>query len=100
MAESTQELLNFLSGEFSALLAQILESMTDQAPKVSASPAAEAGPGGDILWWEQALNIAETPLMWAGAPAATWQDLGGRTLRAAGIDTVELADAKNTYIEI
>ena len=35
-----------------------------------------------------------------GCPAETWNELGGRTLRAAGIETVESADAKNTYLEI
>lgn len=100
MTESAQELLQYLSGEFSALLAQILESMTDQQPKVSFNLTAGPVAGDDILWWEQSLNIAETPLISAGASAATWQELGGRTLRAAGIDTVEAADARNTYIEI
>ena len=100
MTESAKELLQYLSGEFSTLLAQILESMTDQQPKVSFGLTAAPAAADDILWWDQRLNIAGTPLISAGAPAATWQELGGRTLRAAGIDTVETADAKNTYLEI
>jgi len=100
MTESTPELLRFLSGEFSALLAQILESMTDQHPKVSARLTTAPEPGGHRLWWEQSLNIAATPLLCVGAAAPTWQELGSRTLRAAGIDAVEPGDAKNTYIEI
>jgi flagellar motor switch protein FliN len=100
MAESTHEMLRFLSGEFSALLAQILGSMTDQHPKVSVSLTAAPDPGGDRLWWKQSLNIAAIPLLCAGAAERTWQELGGRTLRAAGIEAVEPGDAKNTYIEI
>src|SRR5581483_10619109 len=33
-------------------------------------------------------------------PAQTWNELGGRTLRAAGIETVEEPDARNTYLEV
>src|SRR5690242_14425191 len=100
MAESVHEALRYLTGEFSTLLAGILASMTDQQPKVSWDLTQAPPAGADILWWEQTLSLAPMPLVWVGAPAAGWEELGARTLRAAGIDVVETADARSTYHEI
>lgn len=100
MPESVNEALRYLTGEFSTLLAGILASMTDQQPKVSCDLTPAPPAGDDILWWEQTLSLAPTPLVWVGAPPAGWEELGARTLRAAGIDVVETADARSTYHEI
>src|SRR5438105_10245061 len=100
MIESENELLRGLAEGWAGLVAQILESMTDQKPKTAWSAVPGPGAGEDVFWWEQRLSLAEIPLIWVGAPAQTWNELGGRTLRAAGIETVEAADAKNTYLEI
>jgi flagellar motor switch protein FliN/FliY len=100
MTEAIPDLLHFLSDEFASALARILESMTDQAPTVTANPVSAPAPGEEFLWREQTLSIAGDPLMWAGAPAATRLELGGRTLRAAGVGQIETNDAGNTYIEI
>jgi len=100
MSESAKELLGSLAEEWTGLLVQILESMTDQKPKASSSAIPGPPEGGDIFWWEQRLSLAEVPPILVGAPPQTWNELGGRTLRAAGIDTVEAADAKNTWLEI
>jgi flagellar motor switch protein FliN len=95
-----------LIGVFSEALAQVLESMTDQRP----SAEWEAASGllstlgiedpDDILWWAQPFEGIEQPAVWVGTPRATWEELGGRTLRAAGLETVELADARNTWMEV
>src|SRR5437763_592585 len=100
MSESDNELLRGLADGWAGLLTQILESMTDQKSKATWTAIPGPEPGEDILWWEQCLSLAEVPAIWVGAPARTWNELGGRTLRAAGIETVEAADAKNTYLEI
>lgn len=99
MAEPVNEVMRHLAERWTEPLVQILESMTDQKPKVDWKVAA-AAEGEGIFWWEQRLNLDQTPLIWVGAPSETWNDLGERTLRAAGIDVVESADAKNTYLEI
>lgn len=100
MSETANELLRWLAAEFSTGLAQILESMTDQQPKVASRAAEAPSPAEETHWWEQPLNLADAPLIFVAAPAAAVQDLGSRTLRAAGIDAVEAADATNTYLEI
>ncbi len=98
MTESRDQLLAYLGDSTTAPLIQILESMTDQKPSVTWKPG--SSPEGDVLWWGQILNVDEAPLIWVGAPEPSWHELGGRTLRAAGIETVETPDARNTYLEI
>lgn len=100
MTEAATEILHSLAGQWSDLLVQILQSMTDQKAKANWSDIATPEAAVDVFWWEQRLNLGETARFWVGAPAQAWNELGGRTLHAAGIDTVEEADAKNTYLEI
>jgi flagellar motor switch protein FliN/FliY len=38
--------------------------------------------------------------IWIGAPRTAWEQAGTLTLKAAGLDTVETAEAKNTWLEI
>jgi flagellar motor switch protein FliN/FliY len=39
-------------------------------------------------------------LVWVGAPRSAWEYSGTLTLKAAGLETVELTEAKNTWFEI
>jgi len=100
MSEAAGEILRVLAGQWSDLLVQIVQSMTDQKPKVNWNAVSPPEAAGDSFWWEQRLSLDESAVIQVGAPAEAWRELGGRTLRAAGIDTVEEADAKNTYLEI
>ena len=89
--------------QWTAALAAAIESMTEQRPEVQFTPLgeqAEASEPSGALCWEQGFKGIEQPGMWVTAPEKTWLDLGGRTLRAAGIETAEPADAHNTYLEI
>lgn len=93
-------------------LAQVLESMTDHKPEVrwnpaSGSPAEARGSssgaesaGADLLWWEQPFRIAPGTAAWLAAPAGVWEHCGTLTLKAAGVETVEAGEARNTWFEI
>ena len=85
---------------FGASLAQVLESMAGQAPQVRCDPPGPAPDAGDILWWEQALQISPELKIYVGSPSAAWQHAGNVTLQAAGIESVEESEARNTWIEI
>ena len=87
---------------FAQALAQVLESMADARPECQWTEGAEpqALEAEDLLWWAQPFSIDPGPLVWVGAPAAAWADLGGRTLRAAGLDEVDSEHARNTWLEI
>jgi len=86
-------------------LAQVLNTMTDQQPQVAWRPvkgtAAEVASGDHpVLWWEQPLSAAAGALVWVGSPQPTWEHIGTLTLKAAGLDTVEPGEARNTWFEI
>jgi hypothetical protein len=94
----------FLLDRWTESLAQVLESLTDQRPQVAweaaSGPLSEVAAGGTFLWWEQPFQIDSQAAMWIGAAETTWEYAGALTLKAAGIETVDKAEAKNTWLEI
>ncbi len=99
-----------LLDRFADSLAQVLESMAERRPEAhwqaisGALPevCAEvcADPQDEMFWWEQPLQFGPEMKIWVGAPRTTWEQTGTRTLKAAGLETVETGEAKNTWIEI
>ncbi|MGI8991829.1 MAG: flagellar motor switch protein FliN [Bryobacteraceae bacterium] len=102
--------LKWLIDRWASKLAGILESMTDRRPEAVWDSAAldeaaeEKAAGPQIpensLVWGQILSLSSEPMVWIAAPEPTWRDLGGRTLQAAGMENVEPADARNTWLEV
>ena len=97
---------------WAAGLAQVLESMTDRKPEIrwqaAGGTAAEAlaaghppsGADSELLWWEQHFPIAPGMTAWIAAPRGVWEYCGTLTLKAAGLETVEAGEARNTWLEI
>jgi len=87
-------------------LAQVLESMADERPEFRWEPASEPaipeadGAERELLWWEQPFEGAAEAKAWVGAPRSACEYAGGQTLRAAGLETVDTAEARNTWLEI
>jgi flagellar motor switch protein FliN/FliY len=92
-------------------LAEVLKSMADQKPEVrwqavsgpfpeTAAPGTPPGGEGEILWWEQPFQTAPETAVWVGAPRASWEYAGTLVLKAAGLETVALDEAKNTWLEV
>lgn len=77
-----------------------LESMTGQAPRLALPESASPAPAAAMLWWQQGFTLAAEALVWIGATEAAWSALGGRVLKAAGIDEAEPGDLKGTYLEV
>jgi flagellar motor switch protein FliN/FliY len=103
MSESAQELtapVRSLLDEWRAGLARVLESMTDQKAEVQWSSGIAPAPDAETLWWEQPFQISAEALVWIAAPRLTWEHAGTVTLKAAGLDTVEIGEARNTWFEI
>jgi flagellar motor switch protein FliN len=102
--ESSRQILD----QWAETLAQVLESMTDQRPAVrwqaASGSLAEVAPPeaaeSEILWWEQPLQVSPEAIVWVAAPHATWEHAGTLTLKAAGLETVEASEARNTWLEI
>lgn len=94
------EQLHLLLADWSAALGEVFGAMADQKPAITweAAPAPEGD--ADLLWWKQPLPFAENMTIWVAAPRPAWEYAGAITLKAAGLETVEPAEARNTYIEI
>ena len=94
------EQVRVLLDQWTAGLAQVLESMTDQKPEVNWQPGGLPDANKDILWWEQPFQAGPGAVVWVAASQATWEYAGKLTLKAAGLETVETGEAKNTWLEI
>src|SRR4051812_16946342 len=83
-------------------LADVLGAMTDVRPDVSWRPGdGPFRPGaGEMLWWEQPSHSSPEMVVWVAAPRALWEYAGTVTLKAAGLETVDQAEARNTWFEI
>lgn len=99
----TIENAQWLMEHWTGALAGAIESMTEQRPECQFAaeplePAAE--PTAGTITWQQFFKGLDQAAMWVSAPEKTWSEIGGRTLRAAGIESAEPADARNTYLEV
>jgi flagellar motor switch protein FliN/FliY len=94
------EQIRGLLDQWSVGLADVVASMADQKPEApweaATAPPAEA----DLLWWEQPFQIAPGAAIWVATPRTTWEYVGTLTLKAAGLETVETNEARNTWLEI
>jgi len=104
MSDTTQASTSapWVMEQWTAALASVLDSMTDERPEMAFAvlPAPESAPAGETLCWEQGFKGIPQPGLWVTALESSWLELGRRTLRAAGIEAAEPADARNTYLEI
>ncbi len=96
MTEPVRRLLD----EWTTGLAQVVASMADQKPDVRWEAAAAPPAEPDLLWWEQPFQAAPGVTVWVATPLTTWEFAGTLTLKAAGLETVEANEARNTWLEI
>ena len=81
-------------------LADVVASMADQKPEVAWEVAGAPPVEPDLLWWEQPFPIGPGATIWVATPRSTWEYVGTLTLKAAGLETVETNEARNTWLEI
>jgi flagellar motor switch protein FliN/FliY len=86
--------------QFGVGLAQVFESMADERPGIICEVLDQPPEDEEILWWEQPLQFAPEMKIWGGATRSTWEYAGTITLKAAGLDSVEESEARNTWLEI
>jgi len=96
MTEPVRHLLD----EWTAGLARVVASMADQKPDIAWEAAAAPPAEPDLLWWEQPFQAAPGMTIWVATPHTTWEYTGTLTLKAAGLETVEANEARNTWLEI
>jgi len=102
--EGTPEAVRLVLDAWMEGLAQVLESMAEQLPKISWQAAGVGAatplPEAELLWWEQPLEGVADATVWVGSPAQTWQHAGTLALQAAGLETAATEEARNTWLEI
>jgi len=89
-----------LLDEWTVGLSEVVASMADQKPEVRWEAGSAPPAGADLLWWEQPLQAAAGAAIWVATPHDTWDYAGTLTLKAAGLETVETNEARNTWLEI
>jgi flagellar motor switch protein FliN len=84
---------------WAAELTGVLQFLTAEnwTAVVSSSQSGSAPPG--YFWWSQTFDLTPDARLAVGAPALAWSELGARVLQAAGVDLIEQATAKSTYLE-
>jgi flagellar motor switch protein FliN len=93
----------WLAEECARQLTQVLDAMNGETFTVSFTEAQEIDGSAnrdDVLWWEQSFNVAPGSPMWVGAVERSWQEIGNRVLRSAGVEDGESAIIRSTYLEI
>jgi flagellar motor switch protein FliN/FliY len=94
------ELLTSLMEHWGSAFSQVLQAMADQKVDVTWQAGAALGAEPELMWWEQPLQLGPDMIIWVAAPKTTWEYVGTVTLKAAGLETVEVVEARNTYLEI
>lgn len=95
----------WLAEEWGRQITRAIESMTGETVLMTFAPhqlaAAEIDPAQqELLWWEQPLSLAPEAKIWVAAAGRSWEEIGNRVLRSAGVDDATPADIRSTYLEI
>jgi flagellar motor switch protein FliN/FliY len=95
----------WLAEEWGRQITRAVESMTGEPVLVTFAPhlltPAEIDPTQrELLWWEQPFSSAADARIWVGAGGRSWEEIGNRVLRSAGVDDATPEDIRSTYLEI
>jgi flagellar motor switch protein FliN/FliY len=95
----------WLTAAWAAHLTRAIESMAGEAPIMDfaahqlSQEEIETDPD-KFIWWEQAFSLGPDARAWIGAAPRTWQEIGSRVLRSAGVEDQDLETVRGTYLEI
>ena len=95
----------WLPEEMARQLTQVMEAMMGEAPLVIYAPHELTVPdleGGEnaLLWWKQRFSLGDGVLMWVGAKRRSWEEIGNRILKSAGVEDCDPESIRSTYLEI
>jgi flagellar motor switch protein FliN/FliY len=95
----------WLAEEWGRQITRAMESMTGESVLISFAPhrlaPLQIDPAQkELLWWEQLLSVGPDSRIWVGAAGRSWEEIGNRVLRSAGVDDATPEDIRSTYLEI
>jgi flagellar motor switch protein FliN/FliY len=91
------DIRRWLFEEFGERLATVFETMAGERPEIDVEVVSEM-PADVALRWRQAF-IGAPAAMWVVASEVGWSAAGGHVLTAAGIEEMDPASLKSTYLE-
>ena len=96
---------DWLADEWAKQLTQVMESMTGESLPVTYAPhelaANEIDPNqNELNWWEQPFSSGPDAIAWIGAATRSWEEIGNRVLKSAGVDDRDQETVRSTYLEI
>ncbi|HUA20730.1 MAG TPA: flagellar motor switch protein FliN [Bryobacteraceae bacterium] len=105
MEDQTAESWLWLAEELALQLSRALESMSGESAPIAHAPytlgADEIDPAkSNWLWQEQTFSLGPEARIWIAAKQASWEEIGGRVLRAAGVEENDADSIRSTYLEI
>lgn len=80
-------------------LKAVLQFLTGEDWTADTSDVEPASSVGNCYWWLQKYTAAPGASIAIGAQAMAWSELGARILQAAGVELIEQASARSTYLE-
>src|SRR5271168_3684441 len=93
------DICQWLFEEFSSRLTLVFETMAGERPQIEIEPVSEMPPADAALRWHQPFTGIPGGV-WVAAAEAAWTAAGGCVLRAAGIEEMDAASLKSTYLEM
>jgi len=95
----------WLAEEWGRQITRAVESMTGDQVLITFAPhqlaPAQIDPAQqEMLWWQQPLSLSPDAIIWVGASAGSWNEIGNRVLRGAGVDDATADDIRGTYLEL
>lgn len=95
----------WLPEEWARQLSRVVESMIGETASIAHAPhqlaAAELDPSNEgFFWWEQHFSSVSNAPVWIGAATKTWEEIGTRVLRSAGVEDNDRDSLRSTYSEI
>lgn len=92
------EISQWLAERWATGLADIISSMAGERPAIEVGT--DATPSDGMQWWQHGIKEVPDAAIWSGALQPDWFGAGKWVLASAGIETIEEADARNTWTEI
>lgn len=93
----------WLLDEWAEAIGRALQSMADTRPAITWKPLEDPesfNPGEGSITVEVLFSLSVDSFLWITVPPETLQDLGTRTLRAAGIEDADAEEINNTFTEV
>jgi len=96
---------SWLADEWATQVTHVMESMTGEAPAVVYAPhelsdAEIDAHQTELTWWEQRFSGGPDAIAWIGAATKSWEEIGNRALKSAGVDDGDPETIRTTYLEI